>query len=61
MHTLLHPCSFFSENVGENSIVSIGLKPFVLSGKNQFIHNSGSVLRVSPKHLFIYNRKLTEF
>ena len=53
MHTLLNPCSFFSENVGENSIVSIGLKPFVLSGKNQFIHNSGSVLRVSPKHLFI--------
>ena len=38
--------SLFDGNTGENSIVSIGLQIFNLSGTNRFVNNKGSALRV---------------
>ena len=39
--------SSFTNNTGENSIVSIGFQIFRMYGKNEFIGNIGSALRVS--------------
>ena len=39
--------SSFTNNTGEKSIVSIGFQIFQMYGKNEFIGNIGSALRVS--------------
>ena len=48
--------SLFTNNTGENSIVSIGFQTFQMYGTNKFIGNIGSALRVSWNAILMYQR-----
>ena len=51
--------SLFTNNTGENSIVSIGFQTFRMYGTNEFIGNIGSALRVSWNAILMYERYWT--
>ena len=53
--------SLFANNTGENSIVTIGFLTYGMYGRNEFIGNIGSSLRVSWNAILICIRDIKHF